>query len=110
MIESGPYAAFTVESTRLDDRYVIAPAGELDVSTAATLEAELAMAEASDVKRIVIDLGGLTFMDSTGLRLLLQADARSRANSNRLRLVRGSRRVQKVFELTNTEDALPFLD
>lgn len=89
---------------------MIAPVGDLDLSSAATLDAEVRAAEGTDVDRIVVDLSGVTFMDSTGLRLLLQAEARSRADSSRLRLVRGSRRVQRVFELTNTEDMLPFID
>jgi len=110
MDESGPYRAMTVETTRYSERCVIAPTGDLDMSTAETLDAAVRKAEATDVQRIVIDLSGVTFMDSTGLRLLLQADARSRADSSRLRLVRGSRRVQKVFELTNTANQLPFLD
>lgn len=74
------------------------------------LEAEVRRAEATDAKRIVIDLSAVTFMDSSGLKSLLQAQARSQADSNRLRLVRPPRRVQRVFELTNTEGLLPFLD
>ena len=110
MHEPSPYRAMTVETTSHSDRCVITPSGDLDMSTAETLEAAIRAAEATDAQRIVIDLSGVTFMDSTGLRLLLQADARSRSDSQRLRLVRGSRRVQRVFELTNTEDLLPFLD
>ncbi len=74
------------------------------------LEAELRAAEATDAKRIVLDLSGLNFMDSRGLGALLEAQARSRRDSNRLRIVRGPRRIQRVFELTNTQELLPFLD
>ncbi len=110
MHEPGSHRPLTVSTTRHADRCVIAPIGDLDLSSAAALDAEVRAAEATDVDQIVIDLSGVTFMDSTGLRLLVQADARSRADSNRLRLVRGSRRVQRVFELTNTEAMLPFVD
>ena len=111
MDEPGSHRPLTVSTTRHADRCVIAPIGDLDLSSAATLDAEVRAAEATtDVDQIIIDLSGVTFMDSTGLRLLVQADARSRADSNRLRLVRGSRRVQRVFELTNTEAMLPFVD
>jgi anti-anti-sigma factor len=99
-----------VNTTRHADRCVIAAIGDLDLSSVAALDAEVRAVEATDVDQIIIDLSGVTFMDSTGLRLLVQADARSRADSNRLRLVRGSRRVQRVFELTNTEAMLPFVD
>ena len=110
LAESDPYRLLTVETSRDADRYVIVAAGDLEMSTAARLDAELRAAEATDTKRIIIDLSGVTFMDATGLRLLLQAHARSRADSNRLRLIRGPRRVQRVFELTNTDRMLPFLN
>lgn len=110
MHDSGSHRPLTVTTTRHADRCVIAPIGDLELSSAEQLEVKVRAAEASDVQQIIIDLSGVSFMDSTGLRLLLQADARSRADSNRLRLIRGSRRVQRVFELTNTEDMLPFVD
>lgn len=108
--EGQRFQLLSTEVSHHEDRYVVAPRGELDLSTVGALEAEIRAAEASDAKRIVIDLSGLTFMDSTGLHLLLLAYARSRENSNRLRLVRGTDRVQSVFRMTDTERILPFLD
>jgi len=101
---------FSVQTARNDDRLAIIPTGEFDMSTADKLDDAVRAAEATDAKRIIIDLTEVTFMDSTGLKVLLEAAARARANSNRLRLIRGRRRVQRVFELTKTEDFLPFLD
>lgn len=100
----------SVHVTRDEDQLAITPTGDVDMSTAGKLDDAVRTAEATDAKRIVIDLSEVTFMDSTGLKLLLEAGARARANSNRLRLIRGSRRVQRVFELTKTEEILPFLD
>ena len=108
--KSDPYSLLTVETGRCEGRYVVAAAGDVDASTSKRLEEALKTAEASDARRIVLDLSEVTFLDSTGLDLLLRAQARSRADSNRLRLVRGPRRVQRVFELTNTEELLPFLN
>ena len=103
-------ALLSVEVARDDHRLAIIPIGELDMSTAGKLDEAVRAAEATDARRIVVDLSEVTFMDSSGLKLLLEADARAKANSNRLRLIRGPRRVQRVFELTNTESILPFLD
>ena len=100
----------SVAVTRDDHRQAITPTGDLDMSTAEKLDDAVRAAEATDAKRIVVDLSEVTFMDSSGLKLLLEANARSQANSNRLRLIRGPRRVQRVFELTKTEEKLPFLD
>jgi anti-anti-sigma factor len=105
-----PASLFDVHTDRHGDRAVVVVAGELDMSGSPLLEAEVRRAEATDARRIVIDLSAVTFMDSSGLKSLLQAHARSQADSNRLRLVRPPRRVQRVFQLTNTEDILPFLD
>lgn len=110
LLESSPHSPLIVETIRSGGRCVIAPSGDLDMSSAEPLEAAVRAAEATDAQQIIIDLSEVTFMDSTGLRMLLQANVRSRADSNRLRLVRGSRRVQRVFELTNTDAMLPFLN
>ena len=85
--EPGPYRPLTVETSR-----------------------SLDCCEITDARRIIIDLSGVSFMDSTGLKVLLRANARSRAGSDRLEVIQGSRRVQRAFELTNTEQLLPFSD
>jgi anti-anti-sigma factor len=89
--------------------YVVAPYGELDLATAPEVQRELERAERSDAAEIVLDLGGLTFIDSTGIRMVLHADARSRMDGNRLRLLPGRDRVHHVFELCGLVDRLPFV-
>lgn len=106
----GGFSALRLDGARHGDRYVIAVAGDLDLSGIPAMQAEVSKAESSDARRIVIDLSAVTFMDSAGMKLLLQAHARSRAEADRLRLVRGPRRVQRVFEMTNTDALLPFLN
>ena len=90
---------------------VIAPTGELDLPGAALLEAELERVEdESATGTIVLDLRGLEFMDSSGLRLVIVAEARLREAGRRLVLVRGSDTVQRVFEVTKMVDRLDFVD
>jgi anti-sigma B factor antagonist len=100
----------TVSSRRDGDVHTIALAGELDLATAERVEQELRRVEATDARSIVVDLSGLAFMDSTGIRILVGADARSRADSGRLVLRRGPAAVQRVVELTGLTDLLPFVD
>jgi anti-anti-sigma factor len=101
---------FRVSCEREGDVYTICPFGELDLATVEALERKLVRAEASDAEAIVLDLAGLSFMDSTGVRLLLQASARSRADSDRLTLLRGPAPVQRVLQISGVQDMLPFAD
>jgi len=80
--------------------------GELDISTATRLEESLARIEADQPELVVIDLSGLDFMDSTGLRLLISADQRARDAGRRLVLVQGNDMVQRVLRLTRLDERL----
>jgi anti-sigma B factor antagonist len=100
----------TVRSERADRIHAIRLFGELDLATAVTAERELARVEATDAETILLDLSGLTFVDSTGVRLLVTATARSRADQNRLALVRGPYAVQRVLELCGVVERLPFAE
>jgi anti-anti-sigma factor len=89
---------------------VIAPCGELDIDSAAELDRVIRRAESSDAGRIIVDLSGLQFIDSTGIRLLLQAEARSRADGSRLFFMRPSSGVARVLRLCGIEPEFRFLD
>ena len=100
----------TLNSERDGDVHTISLTGELDIATADRVEQELQRVEAGDARSIVVDLAGLAFMDSNGVRLLLKAHSRSRENSNRLALRRGPATVQRVFKLSGVDDLLPYID
>jgi anti-anti-sigma factor len=84
--------------------------GELDISTADGLQTRIVEQEDAGPQTIVLDLSDLTFMDSTGLRLIVAADLRMRANGRRLELVRGPEAVHRVFRLALLEERLSFID
>lgn len=100
----------SVRSFRDDDVHTIAIAGEMDLSNAAEVERELVRAEATNATRIIIDLSELTFMDSTGIRLLITAHARSRTDGDRLMLVRPPARVFRVLTIAGVDELLPFAE
>lgn len=100
----------TLRAWREGDVYTIHLTGEMDLSNAADVEHELLQAEATDAPTILIDLSGLEFMDSTGIRLLVTADARSRADSGRLRLTRPPAQVFRVLCIAGVDGLLPFDD
>jgi anti-anti-sigma factor len=84
--------------------------GELDISTAPKVEDELARVEPNRPDVIVLNLSNLTFMDSTGLRLLIAADTRARQQGRRLTIVKGPESVQRVFRITRLEERLELVD
>jgi anti-sigma B factor antagonist len=88
----------------------IALRGELDLSTVEKVESELDQAEARQPPVIVLDMSGLTFLDSTGLRLVVTADERAREDGRRLVIVRGPDSVNRVFTITRLGERLDIVD
>jgi anti-anti-sigma factor len=84
--------------------------GEFDLAAAENFQEALKRAQSGNPALIIIDLGGLTFIDSTGLQMILKANARSRENGFRLEIVRGSEKVQRIFEVTGIHEHLPMVD
>ena len=81
-------------------------AGEIDLSTVDDAEAELRSAIGEGNGVVAIDLREVSFLDSSGLRLLLRIHKELGEAGRRLIVVRGPRRVTRVFELTGAEKQL----
>jgi anti-anti-sigma factor len=97
-----PSFALTVE--RYDSVATVVVSGELDLATAPHLSA--AVAEHGDARLLVLDMTPTTFMDSTGVRALLQADRRAVDAGSRLVVVAGDGAVRRVLELCQLEGLL----
>jgi anti-anti-sigma factor len=82
--------------------------GELDIASAKTFEDELRQAIDSDASAITLDLGRLSFIDSTGLRAMVSISELSRTKGNLLRMSRGSESVERALEVSGLRDSLPF--
>jgi anti-sigma B factor antagonist len=88
----------------------VVPVGELDLSTGATLDRRLRELHESGSGRLVVDLRRLSFMDSSGLRLLLRWNEAVRADGAELSLIAGPPEIQRVFETTGLLDRLRFVE
>jgi anti-sigma B factor antagonist len=88
---------------------VLRVSGELDHASAGALDDELRRA-IGEREAVVLDLGEVTMIDSTGLRVLVLAAKQSALNGTRLKIVRVTERVRNVFELTGLDHALPLAD
>jgi anti-anti-sigma factor len=81
-------------------------AGELDIANASAVEAALRGAEEAGADEIVLDLSGLRFMGSVGLRVILAADERARRRGCRLTLL-PSHAVRRITDLAGITGSLP---
>ncbi len=97
-----------IDASREGEKYVIRVMGELDLNGCPRLELALSEAEVSDAGRILLDIEGLTFIDSTGLGTILRASRRSDRTGRRLRITHGSGYVADAFRLTALDQTLPF--
>jgi len=84
--------------------------GELDLSSCGLLQAAIRAAESSKPPAIVLDLRNITFLDSTGLNVLLAEQANARTDGRRLLLVRPLGPPDRIFRLTRLEDRFEFID
>jgi anti-anti-sigma factor len=98
------------ETSRKGTVAVVAPTGDLDLSGAAPLEAELDRLVAEPgIDAVVLDLRGLAFLDSSGLRVVVVAYLRAREAARRFVLVRGAETVHRVFEITRMAERLEWV-
>jgi anti-sigma B factor antagonist len=97
-----------ISSELVDGLATLTLRGELDLASARQLEEGLAAIDEQTPMRVTIDLGGLAFIDSSGLRALLLADTRARERGYELVLLPGQEPVQRVFEMTGALDVLRF--
>lgn len=83
------------------ERTVITATGEIDLSTAPMLESHLD--ELVVDSHVVLDLSGVTFIDSTGLRVILSADSKAGEHGRALAIVATNGPVLRLFELTGVD-------
>ena len=89
---------------------VVEVTGEFDVYTAPVLEESLGELVDGGQRDIVVDLSGVTFMDSTGLGLLIKALKWTREKDGSLRIVANTEKVLKVFRVTGLDSVLALYD
>jgi anti-anti-sigma factor len=97
-----------VQRATVGARHTLVLSGELDLASAPALEATIERTARGGTRAITLDLSGLTFIDSCGLRSILLAKQLCEARSYDFVLVPGQAQVQRLFELTGLLDVLPF--
>ena len=99
---------FEVQDSAFDGRHTLFLSGELDIVATGALSDVLLEISRTGATSMTLDLGGLTFIDSTGMSAVLFARELSERQGWDFSLIPGSPRIQHVFEVTGLVDALPF--
>ncbi|MEJ5255595.1 MAG: STAS domain-containing protein [Acidimicrobiales bacterium] len=89
---------------------VVSVTGELDVATAPRLRQEAVRLVSGGQVDVILDLGGVDFLDSTGLGVIIGILKRVRSHGGELVVVGLAPRVRKVFEMTRVIEILPTFD
>ena len=105
---SSPLFRVDIEPER--ERVRVIPHGELDLATVGQLEAKIEEVRSRGFTSIVLDLRQLSFMDSTGLRLMLELDAESRADGFRFAIIDSEGPVRRLLELTRIDGQFKHVD
>jgi anti-anti-sigma factor len=99
----------SIRETSTGGVYRLTLIGELDLATAPQLECAFDAAfRDDDADMIVVDLTELSFMDSTGIQLLIRMHGAC-ADVDRLRVINGSRAVARILDLTGVRTQLPII-
>jgi len=105
--DSTPTPAFQATVERLDGHALVSASGEIDIATTPQLRAAIEQAMGDSADAVVVDLTRVTFMESTGLRAMLEARLRAEGERRSLVVVCDpAGPVHRLFELTNTTEPL----
>jgi anti-anti-sigma factor len=106
-IDQGPEQGLRFEVAQSGAGEPVRLTGELDLSSVPEFYERIS--ELANGGRLVLDLSGLTFLDSSGLRALLQLSQQAKDEGFELALVRPSEVVERLLELTGVDRQLPLV-
>ena len=95
----------TINKTRNDSELIVALEGRLDTNTSSELEAELQDAF-EGVTALTFDLGGLEYISSAGLRVLLSSQKKMNAAEGAMKVVNVNEVIMEIFEVTGFNEIL----
>ena len=99
---------FTCQVSSEGGLTIVSPRGELDMATVGAVDERLKHLRRTGVSTIVLDLGGLTFMDSSGLHLISRWTNEASKDGFEFELEPGPPAVQRIFDLAAMQDTLPW--
>ncbi len=99
-----------VDVRQAPDRVILVLVGELDMASAPLLQGAVESAEIDSRQLVVLDLAGLEFIDSTGLRVILAMRKLCSERGQELAVTRGSQQVERLLSVTGVGEHLKIID
>lgn len=105
-----PHVELKVTTRSQGDHTVVSVLGEIDLYTAPRLQSELMNALVASPARLIVDMSGVDFCDSTGINVLLAAHRHAREHGGELQLAGPGSATRKVLQVTGLESVFTVLD
>jgi anti-sigma B factor antagonist len=97
-----------IDTVEREGAVIVFVEGEIDLATAPLFDEKLVAAEATGARTVIVDLERVSFMDSTGLKILIK-HALAEANGGRVHVTPGSAQVRRLFEITGMLQRVSFV-
>ena len=102
-----PWRPFRCETRIQGTELRVVVEGEFELDSAETVRTTIGEHIGRGYESVVLDLGGVTFMDSSGLRAAIEASKAATGRGLRFAMVPGPPAVQRIFAITGTSDMFP---
>jgi anti-sigma B factor antagonist len=89
---------------------LVCPVGEVDLATVDRVREELEAVKAGGARRVALDLRHTTFLDSSGLRLIVEAQQSSNADGWQFGVIPGPPGVQRALDIAGLNKVITFVD
>ncbi len=106
----GAHEQLRIETQQRADRVILELHGELDMATSPQLDGALHELAQDGPATVVLDLRGVSFLDSTGLKAIFSARNASRERGQQLAVTPGSPQVQRLLSLTRLGEHLTVIE
>jgi anti-sigma B factor antagonist len=100
---------FSISLHRDGEATIVIPVGDIDLVTVDEVRSHVRQA-AGEARRVVLDLRQVAFMDSSGLRLLVEAQQSAEQDGFAFAVVRGPASLERLFEVTGLDGRMTVLD
>lgn len=100
----------SIPTSAIPDGVILAPKGDVDLSRSPALRQALAEASKAKPKRIVVDLSGVSYMDSSGVATLVEGLQVARRNGTTLVLAALQPRVRSIMEIARLDTVFRITD